>query len=447
MTKHIFSAASPAGRSLFDSLDGIDHVSPDRCLANPGPLLDGVEDTTTNATSGPSSSASSKPVGRRSSSASKSRPAKSSDDPAKDESESLSARLAKALAKRIDLAGSMEYALIWKRHILPSGQSIYRLRASGRRTSDRESSGSPETMAGWHTPDTSPDSPCMGSNCSTTVAGLGNQAKAIIGGWPTPDRSSGEGGRTSKDPLAKTRPSGAKKQLTINDAAQMAGWGTPKCSDGTMSETTSIPPSGTRSRLELEVLIINENSGHAISVASGTIQQSVRGGSKTAGRPESTIAQSVATGWATPMATDGDKADCLLPGVMKRIKEGKQISTAMEARLTTGWATPTTRDSKDGACQDANVPVNGLLGRQAAKLVSPPPSMLGETTNSSSAEMASTGESRGSLNPSFSLCWLMGYPKIWLVCGLRAAMKPKPSRKKSAPTRSRKKKSKDGPTS
>jgi hypothetical protein len=32
------------------------------------------------------------------------------------------------------------------------------------------------------------------------------------------------------------------------------------------------------------------------------------------------------------------------------------------------WSTPTVRDWKDGACAEANVPTNGLLGRQAARL-------------------------------------------------------------------------------
>lgn len=33
----------------------------------------------------------------------------------------------------------------------------------------------------------------------------------------------------------------------------------------------------------------------------------------------------------------------------------------------TGWATPTARDWKDGACAHADVPTNGLLGRQSAR--------------------------------------------------------------------------------
>ena len=38
--------------------------------------------------------------------------------------------------------------------------------------------------------------------------------------------------------------------------------------------------------------------------------------------------------WRTPMASDGRKGDCRLPGVMKRLATGKQISLAMQARLT-----------------------------------------------------------------------------------------------------------------
>lgn len=38
--------------------------------------------------------------------------------------------------------------------------------------------------------------------------------------------------------------------------------------------------------------------------------------------------------WRTPMASDGRKGDCRLPGVLKRLANGRQISLAMQARLT-----------------------------------------------------------------------------------------------------------------
>lgn len=38
--------------------------------------------------------------------------------------------------------------------------------------------------------------------------------------------------------------------------------------------------------------------------------------------------------WRTPMASDGRKGDCRLSGVLKRLESGRQISLAMQARLT-----------------------------------------------------------------------------------------------------------------
>lgn len=53
-------------------------------------------------------------------------------------------------------------------------------------------------------------------------------------------------------------------------------------------------------------------------------------------RPRARVRSHLATGfslWRTPMASDGKKADCLLPGVFKRMQQGRQISLAMQARL------------------------------------------------------------------------------------------------------------------
>lgn len=79
------------------------------------------------------------------------------------------------------------------------------------------------------------------------------------------------------------------------------------------------------------------------------------------------IHESACTGWRTPMATDGSKADCRLPGVLQRLARGRQISLAMQARLV-------------------------LLTGSAA----------------------STGEA-GPLNPAHAR-WLMGLPAAWDDC-------------------------------
>lgn len=80
--------------------------------------------------------------------------------------------------------------------------------------------------AGWPTPT------CSDAKPPTTPESVRHEIEhrnlrgvVHLAGWPTPDKSSGDGGRTSADPLARTRPSGTKKQLTINEAAQLAGRG------------------------------------------------------------------------------------------------------------------------------------------------------------------------------------------------------------------------------
>lgn len=80
--------------------------------------------------------------------------------------------------------------------------------------------------------------------------------------------------------------------------------------------------------------------------------------------------------------------------------------------LQAGWATTTTRDWKDGACQQADVPVNALLGRQAT--------LCG-------AETASGGQ----LNPAHSR-WLMGYPAVWDSCGATAMQSYRKSPRRSS---------------
>lgn len=80
---------------------------------------------------------------------------------------------------------------------------------------------------------------------------------------------------------------------------------------------------------------------------------------------------------------------------MARGEKKADMTTTRQARI---WATPTTRDWKDGACADANVPTNGLLGRQVLRT---------ETAGSA-------GSAKAVLNPSFVEA-LMGFPPSWTV--------------------------------
>jgi hypothetical protein len=83
--------------------------------------------------------------------------------------------------------------------------------------------------------------------------------------------------------------------------------------------------------------------------------------------------------WHTPLASDGDKLDARLPAIWKRIAAGREIGTAMEARL-----------------------------------------MSSEPT-----------EKQGALNPEF-VSWLMGYPPEWVNCAPSAMPSSRKSRLSSS---------------
>jgi hypothetical protein len=105
------------------------------------------------------------------------------------------------------------------------------------------------------------------------------------------------------------------------------------------------------------------------------------------------------TMWHIPLARDGDKLDCLLPGILRRMDMGKEIGLAMEAQL---WATPTTRDGKnfgraEWAKERAEKSKRGLvLPEQVADHIG----------------LAARSRQEGALNPAF-VCWLMGFPPEW----------------------------------
>ena len=119
-------------------------------------------------------------------------------------------------------------------------------------------------------------------------------------------------------------------------------------------------------------------------------------------------------GCSTPRATDGSKGGPNQTG---------DTLTQHAMLLASPWATPTVRDHKDGACQNANVPVNALLGRQAVLATS------GPTPGSSTAETGKPAAYR--LSPLFSL-WLMGFPVAWASCGERAMRLCRSSRRSSS---------------
>lgn len=211
------------------------------------------------------------------------------------------------------------------------------------------------------------------------------QAAMVLVGFPTPDAASGNGSRMSADPTTTVRPSGTKKQLTINDAAQLAGWATPTAHCKARSDEFRAG----REPLPNEVL----------------------------------PCPPVLAGCSTPLAQDARHSGMAESNTRGPDKLVYQVQMA-------GWGTPTSRDAKDGACQDAEVPINGILGRQVPKLVSAPvpEPTSGPTTESSPAKTAR----RGGLNPALS-AWLMGFRSDWLTAAPeRKASRGRKSSKDSA---------------
>ena len=180
-------------------------------------------------------------------------------------SAALQLSLESRLRARMDVNGSVEYALTWSTWDMLAGVPICRLRASARRTSG-------SGFGGWPTPranEIATDAPKRqgGPSLSAVVAGwptlnvptggqgtghaelkgatyrnkdcqkvqLSLQAAAILAGWPTPvSTDAQERKKSDNDDYLKSGKVRGGYGLELKAAVQLADWHTPRVSDSIM---------------------------------------------------------------------------------------------------------------------------------------------------------------------------------------------------------------------
>jgi hypothetical protein len=283
--------------------------------------------------------------------------------------------LASRLARRLDTAGSTEYALASSRRATPSRLRIYRLRAWAPRTSASASSGGPS-------------------------------------GWTSP-RASDAGRVRAEEALARARKRGGSKSLD-DDAQTLAGYPTPAAKefehvdlDGMLArrekckETTSA---GNGFGLSLGMAVPLWFAGYPTPQAADAERASE---TLTRGEGNPTLLGAARlVGWQTPRSADHKGAAEESEVTRKRLASGQSNLPEMAVTVV-GWVSPGATDYK-GKCsrtggKERN-PAHQDLPTMAEELAP------GETASSRPAGTASPAASR--LNPSFSL-WLQGYPRAW----------------------------------
>ena len=150
----------------------------------------------------------------------------------------LTLSLVSRLKQRLTTDGSILFSLTWREKVTPAGRLVYRLAASGRRTSDKD-------CGSWPTPIHTDHKNQFVVRKGRSQSGEYLRIAVKLASWPTTTVTDAHRGERY-DPMAKN--------MTLNMAAQRTSWPTASARDWKdtpgMSETGTNPDGSTRSRLD-----------------------------------------------------------------------------------------------------------------------------------------------------------------------------------------------------
>jgi hypothetical protein len=256
----------------------------------------------------------------------------------------LTSLLVNRLRQRTASLGSTLYDQTWKERTTPSGLSIWRLRALGRRISASDFTGSASPIDGWPTPRTvtgGPESAARKRELGRVKSGGGDlQAVALVAGWPSPTTPSGGQTWPEGTTAEGQTPDGRKIQVTLGLVTEQAGWPTPMA--GTPAQNGNSAAGNNDSSRATVALVdpvgwptpTTQDNTHCYG-PDKTINLKTAGAARLANHSDTWPEGSVAnwSGWPTPRAEDAESSGARLSrGVADTLTAVARISGP--ARLT-----------------------------------------------------------------------------------------------------------------
>jgi DNA (cytosine-5)-methyltransferase 1 len=161
-------------------------------------------------------------------------------------SANLTLSLVSRLKQRLTTDGSTLFKLTWREKVTPAGRLVYRLAASGRRTSDKD-------FGLWRSPQRSDGEGGVMEIRPGTAGKYKLRDEAHLASWPTPKLTDDNLSRRSSEAMERwrNRPNAGSE---LAEKAELASWPTASARDWKatpgMSETGTNPDGSTRSRLD-----------------------------------------------------------------------------------------------------------------------------------------------------------------------------------------------------